>query len=203
MNTPRALTLLCAFVWIICAIRPLNVEAWILEQLATVTALLTLVWALRGGVVFCRTSQYCIAAMIIFHTIGTHFTYSLTPYDEFARSVFGFSINELFGWQRNHYDRFVHFLYGLFLALPAAQVLMQRLRMSAKSASFLGAHVILSTSALYELVEWLAARLFGSDLGNRYLGNQGDIWDAQADIALAGAGCTVAYICWLLIRRRR
>jgi putative membrane protein len=41
---------------------------------------------------------------------------------------------------------------------------------------------------VYEIVEWLAALMFGGDLGQAYLGTQGDIWDAQSDMALAGIG---------------
>ena len=56
----------------------------------------------------------------------------------------------------------------------------------------------MSTSALYELIEWWAALLFGGGVGTAYLGSQGDPWDAQADMALAGAGCLlVLFGLWL------
>lgn len=61
--------------------------------------------------------------LFIVHTIGTHSTYSLTPYDSFLQSLAGFSFNDLCGWQRNHNDRFVHLLYGVCLALPVAGLL--------------------------------------------------------------------------------
>jgi len=33
--------------------------------------------------------------------------------------------------------------------------------------------------------------VFGGDLGVAYLGTQGDVWDAQKDMALAAAGAVV------------
>ena len=206
-NTPAltiALFVAASVVWLICAYQPWDYEAWVLEQLASVSALLVLAWCWRRHIVFSATSQVCIALMFIAHTIGTHFTYSDTPYDAFSREWLDFSINELFGWERNNYDRFVHLLYGILLAMPVAQALQQRLQSSRFRAYFFGVHLIVSTSALYELVEWVAALIFGAELGNQYLGTQGDIWDAQADISLALGGCVAVYLIdWLVNWRRR
>ena len=57
---------------------------------------------------------------------------------------------------------------------------------------FLPLDLTLSTSAIFELFEWAAAELFGGDLGIAYLGTQGDMWDAQKDMALAGLGAAIA-----------
>ncbi len=181
-------------VWIICAIKPWDYEAWVLEQFASVSALLVLTWCWRRGIRFSAFSKVCITLMFVSHTIGTHFTYSDTPYDAFTRDWLGFSVNDLFGWDRNNYDRLVHLLYGILLALPVAEALQQRLAMNRFRAYFFGTHLIISTSAIYELVEWVAALIFGADLGNQYLGTQGDIWDAQADIVLAIVGCLGVYL---------
>jgi len=51
---------------------------------------------------------------------------------------------------------------------------------------------ILSQSALYELIEWTAALVFGGELGTAYLGTQGDEWDAQKDMAFGVSGALVA-----------
>lgn len=42
-----------------------------------------------------------------------------------------------------------------------------------------------SRIATYEVVEWIAATLFGGELGIAYVGAQGDFLDAQKDMALA------------------
>jgi putative membrane protein len=61
----------------------------------------------------------------------------------------------------------------------------------------------MSHSVLYEMIEWLAAEAFGGDLGQAYLGTQGDIWDAQKDMALATAGALLARLAMLAIDARR
>jgi putative membrane protein len=184
----HSLIAICATVWIACAFSPFDLEAWLLEQVATLCALLVLAWCARRRIDFSLCARIGIAVLFIVHTIGTHYTYSLTPYDSVAQQIMGVSINDLFGWERNHYDRFVHLMYGICLAFPIVAVLTQCLHVGAFTARFLAFHLILSTSAIYELLEWTAALMFGEDLGALYLGTQGDPWDAQADIALASAG---------------
>lgn len=195
-STPHGLRNLligvCAAVWITCAITPWDLSAWLLEQVATVAALVTLVW-LGRHVKFSHTSAICVAAMFCLHTIGTHFTYSLTPYDAVATTLFGSGPGEWFDWQRNHYDRFVHFAYGFCMAVPTWEALSQKYGVSAMPVRFMSLNLIVSTSALYELLEWSAALVFGGDAAVTYLGAQGDPWDAQADIALGGAGFMAAY----------
>lgn len=65
---------------------------------------------------------------------------------------------------------------------------------------FFSFNLVLSTSALYELAEWSAAITIGGNVGTAYLGSQGDIWDAQTDIALAGLGCLILYGIDILLR---
>ena len=186
-NATQILIIIYVVVWVACAINPWDFEAWLLEQFATLCALMVLAWCAWRNITFSTSSKISVAIILIAHTIGTHYTYSDTPYDEFV-GLAGFRLNDLFGWERNHYDRFVHLLYGVCLAIPTADVLSQRLQTSIFTSRFLAFHIIISTSALYELVEWTAALLFGGDLGTLYLGTQGDVWDAQTDIALAGVG---------------
>jgi putative membrane protein len=57
---------------------------------------------------------------------------------------------------------------------------------------FLPLDLAMSTSMVFELLEWAAAEMFGGDLGQSYLGTQGDIWDAQKDMALASLGALIA-----------
>lgn len=176
--------------WIWSAIDPFDFETWLIEQVATLIGIAVLVFV-AFNVNLSRASYLALLALFCIHTIGTHYTYSLTPYEQLSVQLFGSSPNEWFGWERNHYDRFVHFSYGLLTAYPIEQTLQQRLSLTPTATKFIGLNMILSTSAVYELAEWSAAITIGGNVGAAYLGTQGDIWDAQADIALAGAG-------WLL-----
>ncbi|MGH8731681.1 MAG: DUF2238 domain-containing protein [Burkholderiales bacterium] len=69
-----------------------------------------------------RISYFLIFVSLSLHLIGAHYTYSLVPYDDWFRAVTGSSLNELVGWERNNFDRVVHFSYGLLLAYPVREV---------------------------------------------------------------------------------
>jgi putative membrane protein len=58
--------------------------------------------------------------------------------------------------------------------------------------TFILISTILGFAAFYEFIEWWAALLLDPEGGDKFLGSQGDIWDAQWDMFLAGIGATVA-----------
>ncbi len=199
----KLLLLLGLCVWVWSGIHPVERDTWLLEQVATGIAGAVL-YAVGRRVQFTRLAKLGLFALFCTHTVGTHYTYSLTPYNEFSQGLFGTTINDLFGWQRNHYDRFVHWIYGFCSAAPIHQILKQKLALSHAVSAFFCLQLVLSTSVLYELLEWGAAVLIGGEVGAEYLGTQGDIWDAQADMALAGMGCLSAYLLhWMTQFRAR
>ena len=119
------------------------------------------------------------------HAIGARWVYSLVPYDEWSRSLFGVTLSETFGWQRNHYDRLVHFSFGLFFTLPTRELVLRFIRPARGYAITIAVLFILGASAFYELLEWWIAITLAPDTADRYLGQQGDYFDAQKDMALA------------------
>ena len=98
------------------------------------------------------------------------------------------------GWERNHFDRLVHFCYGLFLAYPIREVFYRVADVRGFWGYFFPLDVTMSTSMLFELFEGGAVALFGGDLGVAYLGTQGDVWDAQKDMAMATLGAALAML---------
>jgi len=88
----------------------------------------------------------------------------------------------------------VHFCYGLLLAYPVREVFQRVVRLRGFWGYFFPLDITMSTSMLYELVEWGAAAVFGGDLGQAYLGTQGDIWDAHKDMAFASLGALIAML---------
>jgi putative membrane protein len=98
------------------------------------------------------------------------------------------TITQWFGFERNHYDRVVHFLFGLLLFHPIFE-LTTRMISSVKVALLFTITLIISIATIYEMIEWLAVLLFNPDLGMAFLGTQGDIWDAHKDTlgAIIGA----------------
>lgn len=180
-----------AVLWVACAIAPLHRSDWLLENVLVLLGVAVLALTARTFPLS-RVSYTTLFVFLCLHTIGSHYTYAEVPYETFARHWLGISINELFGWQRNNYDRVVHFCYGLLLAYPIREVFLRIVAVRGFWGYFLPLDLTMSTSMLYELIEWGAASVFGGELGMAYLGTQGDIWDAHKDMALASSGALIA-----------
>ena len=182
-------------------IAPWHRADWLLENALVVLALGLLV-AMYRKCPLSRISYTLIFLFLCLHEIGAHYTYAEVPYDAWWRSLTGRSLNEVFGWQRNHFDRVVHFLYGFLLAYPLRELFLRIADVRGFWGYFLPLDFTMSTSMLYELVEWAAAEFFGGELGQAYLGTQGDVWDAHKDMALASLGALLAMVVTALIVRR-
>jgi putative membrane protein len=129
-------------------------------------------------------------------------TYAKVPYDQFFITNLGFSLNDFMGWERNHFDRLVHFLFGLLLAYPIREFYCRVADSKGFWAYFFSLELTMAASMMFELFEWGAAELFGGELGIAYLGTQGDIWDAHKDMALASLGAFLAMSITLIINLR-
>ncbi|MBK7645119.1 MAG: DUF2238 domain-containing protein, partial [Planctomycetes bacterium] len=105
--------------------------------------------------------------------------------------------------ERNHYDRLVHFLFGLLFAVPIREIFLRVGQVRGFWAYYLPLDVAMAFSMLYELIEWGSALLFGGDLGAAYLGTQGDPWDAQKDMALASLGALITMCAIATLDRAR
>jgi len=187
------LLVIYAVLWLLLAIHPYDRGDWLLEN-ALVLAFGIGFAASYRSFRFSRTSYTLIFLFLCLHAVGAHYTYAEVPYDPAIRTAFGFSLDEVLGWQRNNFDRLVHFSYGLLFAYPLREVFLRVAEARGFWGYFLPLDFTLSTSAVYELIEWGAAEWFGGDLGVAYLGAQGDVWDAQKDMALAGSGAALAML---------
>ena len=197
----RVAAALYLVIWAGLAISPADRSTWVLEN-ALVAGLVIVLWCCRRAFRFSNVSLYLILTFLALHALGAHYTYSEVPYDAWWQSLTGHSLNEALGWQRNHFDRLIHFCYGLLLVYPIREFFLRVVEVRGFWGYFLPLDVTLSTSALYELIEWGAAEVFGGDLGMHYLGTQGDIWDAHKDMALAALGALIARLIIAGINRR-
>jgi putative membrane protein len=154
-------------------------------------------------VLLSRLSYTLIFVFLSLHEVGAHYTYSEVPYDAWFQALTGRSLNALLGWDRNHFDRFVHFGYGVLLAYPAHELFRRAVGARGAWAYLVPLQCIMTLSVTYELIEWAAALAFGGDLGIAYVGAQGDVWDGQKDMALAGAGGLLGLGATALGNRRR
>jgi putative membrane protein len=117
--------------------------------------------------------------------LGGHYTYAEVP--------LGFHLQELFGFERNPYDRIGHFMQGFVPALVAREILSRKAGLRGAWLFFLTVTVCLSISAVYEFLEWWAALILGQD-ADAFLGTQGDPWDTQWDMFLALLGALSAQV---------
>lgn len=187
------LTAVFSVFWIWLAIDPVNRRDWAVENMLVVAFLVGMILA-RHRFTFSRVSYTLIFLVLCLHAIGAHFTYSLVPYDALWKDLTGRGFNELVGWERNHYDRLVHFAYGLCLAYPMRELFLRIADARGFWGYFLPFDLTLSTSALFEMMEWAGAALFEPSLAAAYLGTQGDEWDAQKDMSLAALGALIAML---------
>lgn len=181
-------------------IKPLWPVEQALHSSLTVLGLLALWWVDRrwplGSGAFAA-----ICGFILLHCIGARWLYSNIPYDQWAQALLGWSPNAAFGWERNHFDRLIHLLYGICFT-PALTQLASRTwpALRVGQAFTLAVMTIMCTSLAYEWLEWGIALALSPEAAEAYNGQQGDIWDAHADMLLATLGSLAL---WPLLRRSR
>jgi putative membrane protein len=190
---PKLLLALLTLLSVALAIAPYDRADWLLENALLFAGVGVLV-ATRKALPLSRLSYTLVFVFMCLHVVGAHYTYSLVPYDDWFRALTGRTLSSFTGAERNHYDRLVHFSYGLLLAYPAREVFLRVADVRGFWGYYLPLDVVMATSMLYELIEWGAASAFGGDLGTAYLGTQGDPWDAQKDMALATLGAIIAMV---------
>ncbi|AWF80029.1 DUF2238 domain-containing protein [Microbulbifer sp. A4B17] len=168
-----------AITWAWSAWEPLHPDDWLLENYLVFAALPVILISARNFPLS-NISYTLITIFMCLHVIGSHYTYAETP--------FGYTLQEWLGSDRNMYDRLVHFSFGLLLAYPVREILVRLAQLRGFWAYFFPVDVTFALSSIYEIIEWQAAKAVSPELGAAFLGSQGDIWDAQKDMLLAGLG---------------
>ena len=181
----RIISVWLLLVWILSAINPFDRSDWLLENLLVFFFSILLITT-YSRFRFSNTSYWLYALFMTLHLIGAHYTYAEAP--------IGFWFQDWFSLERNHYDRVVHFLFGLLLAWSFRELLTHYVTASRRWINALSLCIVLALSALYELVEMLAALVVAPDVGIAFLGTQGDVWDAQKDTGLAFTGAILAIL---------
>ncbi len=184
---PAVLLAVFALIWTALAIAPWYRQDWALENVLVAVGVAALVARHRRHP-FSDRAYVLLFCFGVLHEIGAHYTYAEVPYDRWVEALSGRGLNDWLDLQRNHFDRLVHFLYGLLLFRPAQELLCADGSVRGWRAWLFPLSVLAAGSMLFELFEWAAAEVFGGDLGQAYLGTQGDIWDAHKDMALALLG---------------
>lgn len=142
-------------------------------------------------------STPALASIVLFfalHTLGGRYAYSNVPYDDWARALTGTGLSDAFGWTRNHYDRLAHFAFGALSVIPVAELARRWGGLGKRGAALTVLAWVLAISCLYEIFEWLLTIVAAGETADRYNGQQGDIWDAQKDMAFAALGAILMLV---------
>lgn len=155
----RSLRLLVAWtaaLWLVTAYAPYDRGDWLLENLLVFLAVALLALT-RRRFRFSLRSYALFTAFLSLHLIGAHYTYSQTP--------LGFWLQDALQLSRNHYDRLVHFSFGLLLAVPFRELLMRVVGVRERWSYAMVVVTVLGLSGLYEATEGLVAMSVRPDLG--------------------------------------
>lgn len=170
----------CYFLlWAVLAISPVDRNDWLLENLLAFLSVALLVATYRTFPLS-DVSYVLITVFMALHAIGAHYTYAQVP--------LGFWLKDMLDLSRNHFDRIVHFAFGLLLGYPIREILLHRTGAHGLWSYVLPVLTVMACSDFFEVLESWVAQIVSPELGTAYLGTQGDIWDAQKDTTAALAG---------------
>jgi len=165
--------------------RPYDRATWLLEVFPVIIAL-PVMWATYRRFPLTTLLYACIFLHAVVLMVGGAYTYARVP--------LGFQLADLLHLERNPYDKIGHLFQGFVPALAAREIFIRgRYVRGRRMLAFLVVCVAMAISAVYELIEWLAAVMFG-DGAYDFLGTQGDLWDTQADMLFALVGAVVALL---------
>jgi putative membrane protein len=179
----KLLLLVFAAVWVWAAIGPKFPHDWLLENYL-VFLFVPVILLVSRYFRLSNLSYTLITVFMLLHVVGSHYTYAEVP--------FGYDLQRWFGSSRNMYDRLVHFCFGLLMAYPMREMFYRVAKTRGVWGYWLPVELVLAFSALYEIMEWLVAGQVDASAGLAFLGAQGDIWDTQKDMLLAGLGAITA-----------
>lgn len=131
-----------------------------------------------------NVSAACMAAFVILHLFAARWSYSFVPYDDWT----GGAISAAFGWERNHFDRLVHFAFGMLAMPPMVEMGARYWGMTKRLSSVFAVTFVLAFGGVYEIFEWTLTLTLAPEAAGAYNGEQGDMFDAQKDMVLAGFG---------------
>ena len=173
---------------------PVDREFWAIASILPAFLVVGLI-AMHRWLPLSPLSYVLITLFLSLHTIGVHYTYAQVP--------IGAWIDQALHLGRNHFDRVVHFSFGFLLAYPMEEAFRLRAHARGWVLYYLPVMTVLGLSGLWEILESWVASAVHPELGITYLGSQGDVWDAQKDIAAAFYGALLCVMLLMIARSLR
>ena len=186
---PHLLAIVFLIVFIALGIKPVDRDVWIVEVIPIVITFLILATTFKKFR-FSNFSYTLMSLWMFWHTVGGHYTFANVPFD---------FVTELFGFERNNFDRIGHFIIG-FYAFSMTELVVRKKWAGTILASFFGLFFVVTIATSYEVIEWLYAVIEGGEAGMEFLGSQGDVWDAQKDMLADTLGAVFSLALFWYIR---
>lgn len=166
-------------------IAPKDYATWGLEVFPAVIGAVVL-WVTRDSFPLTRLVYVLILVHCVILMVGGHYTYAEVPLGEW--------LQDLFGSERNDYDKIGHFAQGFVPAIIAREVVIrQQVFNSVRWRNFFIVCFTMGLSAFYELIEWWVA-LLSQEAASAFLGTQGYVWDTQSDMGWCLFGTLAAML---------
>jgi putative membrane protein len=136
-----------------------------------------------------NASAGCIAAFALLHLFAARWSYSFVPYDAWLPGI-----DAALGFGRNMFDRLVHVMFGVLAVLPFAELAVRHGGLKLRQAIVGAVLFVLAAGSLYEIFEWILTLTMSPQDAGAYNGEQGDRFDGQKDMAIAGLGALLAVV---------
>jgi putative membrane protein len=183
LRYPFALLICVAIALFVSGLAPYDRGTWLLE-VAPVLIVIPVLLSTYRTFPLTRLLYTLIFLHALVLIIGGVYTYARVPA--------GFWVEQAFHLTRNPYDKLGHFMQGFVPALAAREIFIRGRYVNGRvMTASLSVCVAMAISAVYELIEWLAAIALGQG-ADAFLGTQGDPWDTQTDMAMALVGSITA-----------
>ena len=192
INLPESLLIIFLIAWIFFAIDPLYRFDWVLENIVIFLGLPIVIFS-YFKFRLSNFSYFLIFLFAILHIMAAHYTYGSTPWGNW--------LSEIFNWERNHYDRIVHFIYGFLMSYISIEILYKYVTKRKIINYLLTFSIIVAVGAIYEIAEFIVGIYAKPGAGLAFLGFQGDIWDTQKDMLLQLIGVVIGIFTFNLFRK--
>ena len=170
---------------LVSAVRPFDRATWWMEVFPALI-IFPLLWLTRRSFTWTGLLYGLMTLHALVLILGGAYSYARVP--------LGFWLQDTFDLSRNPYDKIGHFMQGFVPALAARELMLRLTWVNGRRvAGFFSVCVAMTVSAVYELIEWLAAVLLGQG-ADEFLGTQGYIWDTQSDMGFALLGALIAVL---------
>lgn len=200
---PPVLLIVFVLYWLYNGLVARDMVVWLGEAVLTL-AFIVFLWRMYQGNKLSVPSYILIFLFLVLTHAGIRYSFLDVPYDNWSQALLGLRINETFGFDRNHFDRFVHFTFGLLFYFPIFEMVKRVAGIDKPFWRHFFTFVIINAcSAIYEIIELAGVFVLDTDSYLLYLSTQGDMLDAPKDMVMALLGAVTGMALVAAGERRR